>query len=103
MLQQVDSAIAFAVVMLILSLIITALVQIVNASFDVRGLNLVWALTRLFHEVDPSLRVEIGKRKWYELFQPTMGRRLAQAVCRFAPEPARHPCVDAPSFSASLV
>jgi hypothetical protein len=85
MLQQVDSAIAFAVVMLTLSLIITALVQIVNASFDVRGLNLVWALTRLFHEVDPSLRVEIGKRRWYELFKPTMGRRLAQAVCRYKP------------------
>jgi hypothetical protein len=85
MLQQVDSAIAFAVVMLILSLIITALVQIVNASFDVRGLNLVWALTRLFHEVDPSLRVNIGKKKWYELFRPTMGRRLAQAVCRYKP------------------
>jgi hypothetical protein len=85
MLQQVDSAIAFAVVMLILSLIITALVQIVNASFDVRGLNLVWALTRLFHEIDPSLRIKIGKQKWYELFKPTMGRRLAQAVCRYKP------------------
>src|ERR1700730_4934116 len=85
MLPQVDSAIAFAMVMLILSLIITALVQIVNASFDLRGLNLVWALTRLFHQVDPSLGVVIGEKKWYELFSPTMGRRLAQAVSRYKP------------------
>jgi hypothetical protein len=85
MLQQIDSAIAFAMVMLVLSLIITALVQIVLASLDLRGLNLVWALTRLFHEVDPSLRTAIGTRKWYELFKPTMGRRLAQTVSRYKP------------------
>jgi hypothetical protein len=85
MLQQIDSAIAFAMVMLILSLIITALVQIVLASFDLRGLNLVWAMTRLFHEVDPAMRDPVGKKKWYELFKPTMGRRLAQAVSRYKP------------------
>ena len=61
MLQQIDSAIAFAVVMLILSMIITALVQIVLASFDLRGLNLVWALTRLFHQVDPSFRAKASE------------------------------------------
>ena len=85
MLQQLDSAIAFAVVMLILSLLITALVQIVNASFDLRGLNLVWALTRLFHQADPALQQTVGKRKFGELFSPTLGRRLAQAVSRYKP------------------
>ena len=85
MLQQIDSAIAFAMVMLILSLIITALVQIMLASFDLRGLNLVWALSRLFHEVDPGMRTLVGGKKWYELFKPTMGRRLAQAVSRYEP------------------
>src|SRR5947208_10211140 len=85
MLQQIDSAIAFSVVMLTLSLIITALVQIVLASFDLRGLNLVWALTRLFHEVDPSFQSVVGQKRWYELFRPTMGRRLAQAVSRYKP------------------
>lgn len=87
MLQQLDSVIAFSVVMLTLSLIITALVQIVLASFDVRGLNLVWALTRLFHQIDPAFGRELGRRKWWlgELFKPTMGRRLAQAVSRYKP------------------
>jgi hypothetical protein len=87
MLQQLDSVIAFSVVMLTLSLIITALVQIVLASFDLRGLNLVWALTRLFHQIDPAFEKELGKRKWWlgELFKPTMGRRLAQAISRYKP------------------
>lgn len=90
MLQQLDSAIAFAVIMLTLSLIITAVVQVVLASFDVRGMNLVWALTRLFHQADPEFAKAIGKRKSilgipYELFKPTKGRRLAQAVSRYKP------------------
>lgn len=85
MLQQIDSAIAFAVVMLALSLIITALVQIVTSCFDVRGLNLVWALTRLFHQVDPAFAKKLDDKKWYELFSSTMGRRLAQAVSRYKP------------------
>lgn len=56
MLKQVDTLIAFSVVMLLLSLIVTALVQAVSAVFDLRGRNLAVALTNLLRHAAPELR-----------------------------------------------
>src|SRR5437773_8367218 len=56
MLQQLDTAIAFVVVMLLLSLLVTALVQAISALLDLRGRNLTRALTDLFKQIDPELR-----------------------------------------------
>lgn len=51
MLEYLDIAIGFATVMLLLSLIVTAVVQAVSAILDLRGRNLVWALAKLFDQM----------------------------------------------------
>jgi hypothetical protein len=55
MLENLDTVIAFSVVMLLLSLMITALVQIVVSLFALRGKNLFWGVKRLLWQVDPQL------------------------------------------------
>jgi len=60
MLQNVDTMIGFAVVMLILSLIITVLVQAVVAVFELRGKNLIASLTKLLLQMEPELRKTDG-------------------------------------------
>jgi hypothetical protein len=56
MLEQIDSVIAFSVVMLMLSLVVTALVQVISALTDLRGRNLASGLANLMHQIGPELR-----------------------------------------------
>ena len=56
MLQQIDAAIAFSVVMLMLSLIVTAVVQVISALTDLRGRNLASGLGNLLHQIEPAFR-----------------------------------------------
>jgi hypothetical protein len=53
-LQQIDTAVAFAMIMLLLSLVITAVVQLVVSVLGLRGRNLLWAVAHLVEAVDPS-------------------------------------------------
>jgi hypothetical protein len=78
MLEQLDSAIGFAVVMLMLSLLITVFVQAASAAFDLRGRNLVWGLTKLFHQLDGAFAHSV-KRDWNEV-RSSVGKRIAEAV-----------------------
>src|SRR5262245_35648019 len=55
MLEKLDALIAFAVVMLGLSLIVTILTQITSATLGLRGSNLLWGLKTLFEELSPGL------------------------------------------------
>jgi hypothetical protein len=55
MLRYLDTAIGFAVVMLLLSLLITTLVQSVVAAFNLRGNNLKWGLELLLGQIEPGL------------------------------------------------
>jgi hypothetical protein len=90
MLQQLDTAIGFSVVMLMLSLLVTAGVQMISALMDLRGKNLERALTDLFHQIAPDLRETARKtpgtlnRVREMLAHPfsriTSGSRLAEAV-----------------------
>jgi len=54
-LEYLDTVIAFAVVMLGVSLLITILTQMVSALFGLRGTNLLWGLKTLFQSVDPRI------------------------------------------------
>jgi ElaB/YqjD/DUF883 family membrane-anchored ribosome-binding protein len=56
MLQQIDSAIGFVTVMLLLSLVITAVVQMVTAALDLRGQNLRLGIVKLLKQIVPELR-----------------------------------------------
>src|SRR6266511_4397364 len=55
MLNTIDIAIAFAVIMTVLSLLITIVVQMVSTAFSLRGKNLANALALTFQTVDPTI------------------------------------------------
>jgi len=54
MLAYLDTLIGFAVVMLVMSLLITILTQMVSALLNHRGSNLLWGLKTLFANIDPK-------------------------------------------------
>jgi hypothetical protein len=58
MLNTIDTVIAFAVIMTVLSLLITILVQMVSAALSLRGKNLANALALTFQTIDPKLQKE---------------------------------------------
>ena len=60
MLPYLDTLIGFAVVMLMISLLITILTQMVSALVNHRGSNLRWGLKTLFQNVDPTLYTELA-------------------------------------------
>jgi hypothetical protein len=55
MLNTMDTVIAFAVIMTVLSLLITIVVQIVSTTFSLRGKNLANALALTFQTIDPKI------------------------------------------------
>ena len=55
MLNALDTVIAFAVIMTVLSLLITLVVQVVSATLSLRGKNLANALALTFQTIDPSI------------------------------------------------
>ena len=75
MLEQLDTAIAFTVVMLMLSLMITAVVQMISAVLDLRGRNLATGLENLLKQVEPSLRSSL-------LDGSTMAQNIAEVVVK---------------------
>lgn len=60
MLEQIDTVVAFSVVMLMLSLVVTALVQVISALSDLRGRNLASGLSNLLHQIEPELRIKLA-------------------------------------------
>jgi len=84
MLEQIDIAVGFAVIMLLLSLIVTVIVQAIAAAFDLRGRNLVWGLTKLLHQISPEFELPAG-RDWNET-KSTLGKKIAEAV-------SKHPAI----------
>jgi hypothetical protein len=78
MLQQIDNAVAFAVVMLMLSLIVTAIVQVISALADLRGRNLALGLKNLLDQIEPELRKPLGGS--------TIAQHIAEVV-------VKHPAV----------
>src|SRR5215467_2484998 len=56
MLNTLDTIIAFAVIMTVLSLLITIIVQMVSAALSLRGKNLANALALTFQTIDPKLK-----------------------------------------------
>ena len=73
MLQQIDTAIAFTVVMLMLSLIVTAAVQMITALTDLRGRNLAWGLENLLRQAEPEFREKLPDGS-------TIAEHIAQVV-----------------------
>jgi len=55
MLNTIDTVIAFAVIMTVLSLLITIVVQMASAALSLRGKNLANALALTFQTIDPNI------------------------------------------------
>ncbi|HEY0791332.1 MAG TPA: hypothetical protein VGD78_09750 [Chthoniobacterales bacterium] len=70
MLKSLDTLIGLAVVMTVMSLLVTVITQMISALLGLRGRNLADALVILFHQLDPDLKKTGG----------TVARRLAHAV-----------------------
>ena len=82
MLEYLDIAIGFATVMLLLSLVVTAIVQVISTLLDLRGNNLVWALANLFDQVQlPAMRSKASDGNGPPRKQ-TVAMELATAVAQ---------------------
>src|SRR6266436_3962114 len=55
MLDSIDTLIAFALIMLVVSLLITIVVQMIGSIANLRGINLVRGLEETFQIVTPGL------------------------------------------------
>ncbi len=55
MLEHIDALIAFAGIIFLASLLVTVLTQIAIVTFNLRGRNLFWGITRLLQQIEPSL------------------------------------------------
>ncbi len=61
MLQYIDALIAFSGVILLASMIVTILTQMVVTVLNLRGKNLLWGLSRLISEMEPTLKDDAEK------------------------------------------
>src|SRR5687767_5697562 len=87
MLLQIDTAIGFAVAMLLLSLLITATVQVLSAIFDIRGRNLRWGVAKILQHLLPLGNAK-PKTAWESLFS-----RNDKEADRIADCVIRHPSI----------
>ena len=55
MLDSLDTLIAFVLIMLVVSLLITIVVQMLAAALNLRGVNLAQGLKRTFGVIDPQI------------------------------------------------
>lgn len=85
-LKNIDVVLAFAAVMLILSLIVTTLVQMVVSLLSLRGANLVRGVSQLFQQLDPSFTKAISDELSRKLLShPAVARplgRVTQAISK---------------------
>lgn len=85
---RLDVLIAFAVVMLGLSVLITTLTQMVSAVLGYRGTNLRWGLIQLLKSVDPTLEANAEKIAQEVLTHPLLSdSNVAKFARRFAKWP----------------
>ncbi|MDZ7289875.1 MAG: hypothetical protein ONB44_05005 [candidate division KSB1 bacterium] len=61
MLQHLDTVLAFAAVMLGVSMLVTVLTQMINAVLGLRGRSLLWGLETLLKHADPDLEKHARK------------------------------------------
>jgi hypothetical protein len=80
MFEQLDVALAFASIMLLLSLLVTAAVQLLISTFGIRGRNLKWAVAKLLQhcdaELDADAAVQMTEAMFRDPFLSTSTNRL---------------------------
>ncbi len=105
MLQYLDMAIAFAAVMLGVSVLVTALTQVVNAILALRSQSLLWGLETLLTYIDPEFKAHarkiVDKILRHPLLSHTAGRR-ATAIRREEFIALLENTMSDPSFSGAI-
>jgi len=82
-LEHLDTALGFAVIMLLLSLLITVLVQAIIAVLGLRGSNLRWGVAQVLTQIDPALErhaQEIAERALEHSAISPIWKRRATAI-----------------------
>jgi hypothetical protein len=87
MLSTLDTVIAFAVIMTVLSLLITIIVQMVSAAFSLRGKNLANALALTFQTIDPNIGEHAHSLAAQILRDPIFSDSVWRKKNRPAPDP----------------
>src|SRR6266480_1930339 len=87
MLSTLDTVIAFAVIMTVLSLLITIIVQMISAAFSLRGKNLANALALTFQTIDPNIGEHAHSLAAQILRDPIFSDSVWRKKNRPAPDP----------------
>jgi len=83
MLEHFDTVLSFSVVMLLLSLLVTTLVQMILACLGLRGCVLQWGLEKLLNQISPDLKdraSEIAKAVLKHPMIQHVGSRRATSI-----------------------
>jgi hypothetical protein len=83
MLEHFDTVLSFSVVMLLLSLLVTTIIQMVLALLGLRGKVLQWGLEKLLTQISPSLKDHASKIAKVVLKHPMIqhiGKRRATSI-----------------------
>ncbi|HZQ70697.1 MAG TPA: hypothetical protein VFA68_19375 [Terriglobales bacterium] len=80
MLEYLDISIGFATIMLLLSLVVTAVVQAISSLLDLRGNNLVWGLAKFFEQMPMPGMTSKGTTADGVQKKETVSTELAKAI-----------------------
>jgi hypothetical protein len=95
MLSTLDTVIAFAVIMTVLSLLVTIIVQMVSAAFSLRGKNLANALSLTFQTIDPRIGNHAHSLAAQVLRDPIFSDSIWRGKNRLKIEPKAQALIDA--------
>lgn len=95
MLSTLDTVIAFAVIMTVLSLLITILVQMASAAFSLRGKNLANALSLTFQTIDPKIGEQAHSLAAQILRDPIFSDSIWRSKSRVTINPKAQFLIDA--------
>ena len=95
MLSTLDTVIAFAVIMTVLSLMITILVQMASAAFSLRGKNLANALSLTFQTIDPKIGEQAHSLAAQILRDPIFSDSIWRNKSRLTIDPKAQLLIDA--------
>jgi hypothetical protein len=85
MLQYLDTIIAFAVIMLGVSLLITILNQIISALLGYRGTNLLWGIQTLLSTIEPGLSTKAEELATNILKEPFISHSIFSKFAKNVP------------------
>ncbi len=82
MLDSLDTLIGFTLIFTVVSLLVTLVVQVVTALFNLRGLNLAWAVAETVEAILPELTAQAGASDPAKPSKASRGFRLAERLLR---------------------